>query len=133
MINGNDVYIAIGQSNSTAPFAFTKSNEIQVESEKIPVSSPDTGQWKAHMVGRMEWGFSVSWLFGNTTDIKNLLMAGNTYSITIYGRVGNVVTSLLQGTATCMTAKATLTRGNIANGLFSFDGNGALEEVTSAQ
>lgn len=126
MVNGNDIYIAIGLSNGTAPFACTKSNEIQVESEKIPISSPNTGQWKEHIVGRKEWGFTVSWLFGKPNDIKNLLMSGKDYTITVYGLEGSNVTPLLQGKATCMTAKATLTRGNIANGSFSFDGNGEL-------
>ena len=128
MVNGNNIYIAIGTSGGTAPFACTKSNEIQVESEKITISSPNTGQWKEHIVGRKEWGFTVSWLFGNTTDIKNLLMIGNDYTITVYGRVGSAITPMLQGTATCMTAKATLTRGNLAQGSFSFDGNGPLIE-----
>ena len=133
MVNGNDIYIAIGTSGGTAPFALTKSNEIQVEPEKIPTSSPNTGSWKTHIVGRKGWGFTVSWLFGSITDITNLLMSGNDYAITVYGRVGSTITPLLQGTATCMLAKATLTRGNLAQGSFSFDGNGPLTEVTQSE
>ena len=117
MINGNDLYIAIGE-NEDAPFAWTKSNDIQTNAEKIPISSPTTGEWKEHIIGRCEWGFTVNWLFGNLADINNLLMVGKSYAITIYGRNGSTLTPLLKGTASCMTAKTNLTRGSIANGTF---------------
>ena len=127
MIKGNDIFISL--DSTLAPFAATRKNDIQTSAEKIPVSSPYTGKWERHIVGRKKWSFTVSWLVGNPESIKNLLMAGNSYVITIIHRDGNTSTSLLTGTATCLKAEIVNSCGKLAQGTFSFDGNGALEEV----
>lgn len=124
MVNGNNIFISL-DSNS-APFAATRANEIQVGATKIPISSPNTGEWEEHIVGRKKWGFSINSLVTTLDDIRKVLIVGNTYTITVYGREGSSVTALLQGRATCLDAKAGLTRGNLATGFFSFEGNGHL-------
>lgn len=124
MVNGNNIFISL--DGQTAPFAATKANEIQVDAEKIPISSPLTGEWEQHIVGRKKWSFSINSLVTALADIKQLLMVGSKYTITVLGRSGNDTAVILQGRATCMSARAGLTRGNLANGSFSFDGDGPL-------
>lgn len=124
MINGNNIFISVDEHS--APFAATKANEIQVGAEKIPISSPMTGDWEEHIVGRKRWGFSINSLVTTLDDIRKVLIVGNTYTITVYGREGSTVTAKLQGRATCLEARAGMTRGSLATGSFSFDGNGML-------
>lgn len=123
-MNGNDIFISL--DSTSTPFAATRSNEIQVNGEKRTVSSPNTGDWEEHVAGRKKWSFSVNWLVGDTEKIRNLLMAGQSYNIRVYSRTGSTKTLQLQGRASCLSAKVTLTKGNIANGSFSFEGNGPL-------
>ena len=123
-MNGNDIFISL--DGTSTPFAATKSNEIQVDVESKPVSSPNNGDWEEHIAVRKKWGFSVNWLVGDITKIENLLMVGNTYNIRVYSRSGNTKTLQLQGRASCLSAKVTSTKGSLANGSFSFDGNGPL-------
>lgn len=124
MVNGNNIFISL--DGTSTPFAATRSNEIQVESEKIPISSPNTGDWEEHIIGKKKWGFSVNWLIGDADKIKNLLMVGQTYTISVYGRAEGTTQLLLKGKAICLSARVTLTKGSIANGSFSFEGNGLL-------
>lgn len=124
MVNGGNIFISL--SGTSTPFAATRSNEIQVDSDKIPISSPNTGDWEEHILGKKKWVFSVNWLIGDADKIKKLLIVGQEYNISVYGRAGGTTTTLLQGRATCLSAKVTLTKGSIANGSFSFEGNGLL-------
>lgn len=126
MVNGNDIFISL--DSQSQPFARTKSNEIQVNCGTIPTSSPSTGNWETCMADRNSWQFTVSWLVGNPAEIKNLLKVGKEYTITVYGRYQNENTPHLWGKAICTQAKATLTKGNLANGTFSFRGNGELTD-----
>lgn len=126
MVNGNNIFISLDEYS--APFACTKSNDIDTECNVIEVSSPTTGEWEENIAGRKKWGFSVSWLVGSSTDIKNLLMVGNTYNITVISRGSSANSSVLTGSALCTAAKVTLTKGSIANGTFTFKGTGPLAE-----
>ena len=126
MGQGNNIFIAL--SSSSAPFAATKSNIINCGCQKIPITSPNNGDWEKHVVGRKNWRFSISSLVSNVTDIKKLLMIGQSYTIYVCSRSGSNITVQLQGTATCMQAEFDATRGKIAYGNFSFDGNGELAE-----
>lgn len=126
MIHGDNIFISLDSYSS--PFACTKVNEIDTGSKAIEVSSPDTGEWEENIAGRKNWAFSVSWLVGNTNDIKNLLFAGNTYTITVYSRGSSANSAILTGKALCTAAKVTSAKGSIANGSFSFKGTGPLAE-----
>lgn len=127
MINGNNIFISLDEYS--VPFAATKNDSFQTEIELIEKSSPTQGEWREYVKGRKDWGFSSSWLVGNFIDIQNLLMIGNTYTISVYGRINGNPVKLLQGSAICKNAKADSPRGNLANGSFAFQGNGALEAV----
>ena len=124
---GNNIFISL--DGNSAPFAGTKSNEIQTECETIEISSPNTGEWKQYITSRKEWNFTISWLVGNVGSIQNLLDSGQTYVITIYGRDDGVLIPLLQGSAICKSAKVTASLGDLVKGSFSFLGNGPLEAV----
>ena len=129
MVNGNNIFISLDSSATTTPFAATRTNEIQSECKTIEISSPTIGDWRHFITGRKEWSFTVGWLIGAASNVTQLLNVGTSYTITICGRSGSTSTALLQGSAILKTCKVTATRGNLAQGSFSFVGNGALEEV----
>ena len=125
-LNGNNIFISLDEN--AAPFAMTRSNEIQTECGIIEVSGPDTGDWDDCLSGRKKWSFTVNYLYGDADSIANLLMSGNTYNISIYSRLPNVQLRL-SGTAICQAVKVSATIGNLVQGSFSFKGKGPLNPV----
>lgn len=126
---GNNIFIVIG--SATTPIAGTKSNEIQTGVEVIPVSSPNSNQWRENKAGWKEWSFTVGWLVAASTDasgtkLQNLLDIGTTYTINVCERNEGNTSVILTGTAICKQAKITSTWGNLAQGSFQFVGSGPL-------
>lgn len=126
---GNNIFISIG--SATTPIAGTKANEIQTDVEAIPVSSPNSGQWRENKAGWKEWSFTVGWLVATAsaatgTKLANLLDIGTTYTIKVCERNGSTTSVILTGTALCKQAKVTSTWGNLAQGSFQFLGSGPL-------
>ena len=58
--------------------------------------------------------------------MAKLLQVGQSFAIQLVGREGTSVSTLLTGTATLKTCRITATIGNLVQGSFQFDGNGAL-------
>ena len=121
MEKGNNILILI----DGAAVAGTRANEIQVGGELIEIASPDTGQWRAFIAGRKEWGFTSGWLVTTHADIKRLLWQGRTVTVRIIGRGDSTG---LTGTAIVQQCALTSSVGNLAQGSFSFKGSGPLEE-----
>lgn len=128
--NGNDiiVYKMVGQ-NWTA-IAATRSDEVTVDGEVIPIASDNANDqgWTRNIAGRKSWSLNVSWLVTAVSDIEQVLLVGTRIKLHIGARGGYSGSSGgLTGFAIVKTAKATMTRGSLANGTFAFVGDGALE------
>lgn len=128
-MNGNNILIY----SDGAVIAGTRSNEVQVETESIEISSPTSGQWREYTTGRSGWSVNVNYLVAAGTDVAALLTTGTTYDIVIVTRSGSTVTQRLQGTAMLKTCRITATRGNLIQGTFSFLGHGELAEVVEVE
>lgn len=120
-INGNNILIYKG---GTA-IAGVKSNEIQVGCETIEVSSPSTGAWRQYIAGRKEWSVNVGYLVLATSNVRDLLNVGTTYTLAFKER-GAADSAGVSGSAILTTCKITAIRGNLVQGSFQFTGTGAL-------
>lgn len=118
--HGDTLYISITSTGEV--IAGTKSNEIQNQCDLLEKSTDTSTQWKEFMAGRKEWSFTVGMLISSTSSLDQLLMVGNSYTITL--RRGNAV--LRTGTAICQQCKITATKGSLVQGSFTFKGSGAL-------
>lgn len=128
--NGNDiiVYKMVGQ-NWTA-IAATRSDEVTVDGEVIPIASDNANDqgWTRNIAGRKSWSLNVSWLVTEAANIEQVLLVGTRIKLHIGARGGySGASGGLTGFAIVKTAKATMTRGALANGTFAFVGDGALE------
>ena len=128
MLKGNDIYVMMnGQA-----IAGSRSDELTVGCETIPISSPDTGQWEAAIAGRKSWSLSVGFLLFNANYMtRRANSVGEKVTIRIMPRVGTEHESdyELVGDAIITNFKVTATRGNLAQGTFQFQGTGPLEMV----
>lgn len=123
MLKGNDIIIML----DGVAIAATKSDEIQVGCETIPISSPSSGDWTAAIAGRKSWSITVGFLItGMPKVFDGIDMVGTNVSLRIKYRSGTVWE---EGSAICTTFKVTATRGNLAQGSFAFQGNGPLQMV----
>ena len=121
MMNGKEIIILV---DGDAIFG-TKSDEIQVGCETIPISSPSNGKWTAAIAGRKSWAITVGFLVSAPTKIYSAVdMVGTRVIMRIKYRTGTV---WLEGMAICTTFKVTATKGNLVQGSFAFQGTGPLQ------
>jgi len=124
--NGNDIIIL---RNSTA-IAGTRTDKVNTNADLMEVASSTTGQWKEYIAGRKDWSVNVSWLVVADSDMLDLLSIGTTYTLQIGGRSATNANTLT-GSAILKVCEVVSTRGNIAQGSFSFQGTGALAPVST--
>lgn len=122
MIKGNDIIIF---ENGVA-VAASRSCETQTETEAREVSSPYSGKWRDYRDGRSGWSVNLSFLVGNLVD--KLLHNGKRIHMIIGRRDenGELTDDYVEGDALCTLARVTGTRGNMAQGSWSFIGCGEL-------
>ena len=118
---GNNIIVLMG---GTA-IAGTKSDELKVDCETIEIASATDQGWVHYLAGRKSWSLNVGWLLLANTDVRKALQVGSSVTIKFKGR-GATDASGLSGSAIIKTCKITAVRGNIAQGSFSFVGNGPL-------
>ena len=125
-MNGNNVYISIGDGTSASIIAGTKVNEIQTECETIEISGPNIGKWRKHIAKRKEWSMSANYLVTEFAEIQGILQSGTEVGIIVVEREGTSASILLQGSAIVKQGKQSFTRGKLAQGSWKFIGNGPL-------
>lgn len=115
---GNNIIVTMG---GTA-IAGTKTDHIQCGADLIEISSPSSGDWKQYVSGRKEWSVTTGFLLLANTDVSKLLTVGTRVQLVIKERNSTGVT----GYAYIKTCEINANRENIANGTFTFVGDGAL-------
>jgi len=122
MIHGGKIIVAIGNT----AIAASKSCDIETACEAIPVSSPltpsSTGKWRRLIAGQKSWMVSVSNLVIGVDDL--LLEVGTEVTLKIYDADNQ--SDYVTGSALCTAAHITATWGNLAQGAWTFEGNGEL-------
>lgn len=126
---GNNIIVYWKIGNNWTAIAATRSNEISVSSEKIEISDPSQGSWRKFISGRKEWSLTVNFLVMNIgsgdASVQDLIKVGNTYDVQFSTNDANR-TGGVAGSAILTQAKITATRGNLAQGSFTFEGISAL-------
>lgn len=118
-VKGNNIII---QRDGMA-IAGVKSQDVTSSADTIEKSSATQQSWREYVTGRKDWNLSVSYLVLNSANAADLLTVGTTYQLSECDRDGNV---LVTGSAILTQCRQTSTRGNIAQGSFSFKGTGPL-------
>ena len=120
-MNGNEIIILV---DGDAIFG-TKSDELQVGCEAIPISSKTTGDWTDVIAGRKSWALTTGFLIADTPSLFDCIdMAGMYVILRIKHRTGTV---WYEGTALCTQFRVTATKGNLLAGSFAFQGKGKLQ------
>lgn len=122
MINGNQILV---YKNNVA-IACCKSSELITSAGKIEISSATESMWREFLANRREWKVTANYLVYDEEGTNDMMQVGNTYTLSIRDRSGNIY---LQGSAILTTCKQTYTRGSLVQGSFQFQGTGELVSV----
>jgi predicted secreted protein len=125
ILQGKNLIIVVNSS----VIAAAKSCTLNVDCEKIKVSSPTDGQWEHVIAGMKSWSISTSHLVkadtASDTPIRDAVArVGQTYTIRV--QVNGLTHDLLTGSALCHTFQVTAINGNLMQGSFKFTGSGPL-------
>ena len=125
ILQGKNLIIVVNSS----VIAAAKSCTLNVDCEKIKVSSPTDGQWEHVIAGMKSWSLSTSHLVKadreSDTPIRDAVArVGQTYTIRV--QVNGLTHDLLTGSAICHAFQVTATKGNLMQGSFKFTGSGPL-------
>ena len=124
--NGNNIIVSIYQNNAWTAIAGTKSDDLQVNGEKIEISSATDAQWRHFIMGRMSWSLNVSWLVSAVADIRKVLLVNSRVQLRIGARDYSASTGI-KGYALITDATIRATKGNLCQGSFVFSGDGPLQ------
>lgn len=125
-MNGNNIYISIGDGNGMTIIAGTKTDKIQVVSEMIEVASPNTADWREFISGRKEWSFSTGYLVLSSEHVTDILKTGMEVLVQVVSREGAATVVILEGRALIQLGEQNFTRGSLSQGSFQFRGIGPL-------
>lgn len=132
MTHSNDIVVYLGNT----AIAATRSNEMRRSADLIEKRSPATGSEKEYVAGMKSWSVSTSFLVPSLgTALDGLLAVGTTYTLT-FGAARQTPTQSsplvgLQGTAILKECVITASLPNLVQGSFTFQGTGALTNITA--
>ncbi|MEE1004877.1 MAG: phage tail tube protein [Bacteroidaceae bacterium] len=130
---GNNVFITVGEGGGARIIAGTRTNEIKTAAETIPISSIFGGRWKENMAGRCSWSISTGFLVLATEDVKQLLKVGQHVKISVMSREKETLRAHLIGDAIITEANMSFATSKLAQGNFSFLGNGPLQDPSNPE
>lgn len=105
------------------PVAGCKSDELNTDCQMIEISSAVQAVWREYISGRKGWSITSNYLLTTSANIRDLLKVGDEVTIRAAGPNGS---GAVTGSAIVETCRVTASIGSLAQGVFTFRGNGAL-------
>ena len=121
-MTGKDIKLILTLNETAIASTRIRSDEIDTSADTIEKASSEQQEWKEFIAGRKEWSLQVGYLVLASSQVSQLLYAGQTFGVTF--KQGS--TTLLTGTALMTQVKQSYTIGAICKGSFSLKGTGAL-------
>lgn len=128
-MTGKDITLILSQNGTALASTRIRTNDIQTKTDIIERSSATQQTWREYIAGRKEWNLTVGYLILASTQVKDLLMVGQTFDVTMTATNG-VSSDSITGQAILEHVKQTGNISNLAQGSFSFKGSGPLTEVS---
>lgn len=123
-MTGKDIIVILSQNGTPMASTAIKSDDIQTQANVIEKASATQQGWEEVIAGRKRWTLNVSYLVMAAAKLRDVLMVGQTFDVTLRHRTENVT---LTGQAILTDCKQTHTVGSLAQGSFTFRGNGPLQ------
>lgn len=124
-MTGKEITVIISQDGTALASTRIKSSDLVNKCDTIEKASSTQHLWKEYVAGRREWDINVGYLVLEKSQIRNVLMIGQTFNLT-FKAVEGASEETLTGSAILTTADVRATIGSLARGTFSFKGTGPL-------
>ena len=82
-MTGKDITLVLSQNGTALASTRIRSNDIQTKADIIERSSATQQSWREFIAGRNEWSLTVGYLVLASSQVKDLLMVGQTFDITM--------------------------------------------------
>ena len=124
-MTGKDLIGILSQGGTALASTKVRSQDIRTHCNVIETASSTQQEWEESVPGRKSWTLTVNYLMLAATQVRNLLYVGQTFDITVRD-ANNTSGGSVTGKAIVTDVSGVATVGNLAQGSFSFKGNGAL-------
>lgn len=121
-MKGNDLIITAG-----SVIYASKTCDVATDVDTKETASPTSATWRTYLAGRKGWTVSVGYLVADNKWSDDLLHVGQTVTLQFKNRGDS--TASMSGTAIVTQCRVTATRGNLAQGSFTFLGTGELSKT----
>lgn len=121
-MTGKDIIVTFAQNGTALAATAIKSDDLTTKSDIIEKASATNQTWREYISGRKEWSLSTNYLVLASAKIRDVLLIGQTYDVTITS--GDVS---MTGQAILTDAKQSYNIGALAKGSFAFRGTGPLQ------
>ena len=122
-MTGKDIIVVFSQNGTALADTAIKSDSIKVNADVIEKASATQQAWKEYIAGRNGWTLSTGYLVLASAKIRDVLMVGQTFDVTVRPTTGNTT---LTGKAIMTDCEQVYNLGNLIKGTFSFQGTGPL-------
>lgn len=123
-MTSKDIILVLSQNDVVVASTAIRSQDIKTSCGTIEKASATQQDWEEHISGRKRWSLTASYLLLTAPKIKDLLMVGQTFDVTVQKVNDN--TNKVSGTAILTEVAHSAAVGNLAKGSFSFMGTGPL-------
>ena len=123
-MTGKDVIVVLSQNSVVMASTKIKSQEITAQCGVIERASATQQSWVEVVAGRKSWSLKVNYLVLTGSQVKDVLKVGEMFDITMQESGSN--TNKVSGKALLNAVSGSYAVGNLAQGGFTFTGNGSL-------
>ena len=106
-----------------------KSSDIKTQCQSMEKASATQQDWVELVAGRRSWHVTLNYLVLAKTQIKDLLLTGQMFDVTIRDK-DSTAGCILTGKALMTVVGQVASVGNLAQASFQLDGSGPLAEPT---
>ncbi|MCR5366536.1 MAG: hypothetical protein K6E67_10390 [Prevotella sp.] len=123
-MTGKDVILVLSQDGVALASTKIRSQSIKTQCATIEKASSTQQEWAEVIGGRKSWSLTVRYLVLAGSQVMDVLKVGQMFDVTMKEDGSNV--NMVSGTALLSGVDGEYSVGNLAQGTFTFTGNGAL-------
>ena len=123
-MTGKDIIVTLSQNSVVMASTKIKSHEITSQCGVIEKASSTQQNWVEVVAGRNSWSLKINYLVLTGSQVRDVLKVGEMFDITMQESGSN--TNKVSGKALLNAVTGSYAVGNLAQGSFTFTGNGAL-------
>jgi hypothetical protein len=126
-MTGKDVILVLSQGGTVLASTKIKSQSIKAQCGVIEKASANQQDWVEVIAGRKSWSLTVRYLVLTGAQVMDVLRVGQMFDVTMQENAEDTANKVT-GRALLNGVDGEYSVGNLAHGVFTFTGSGALAQ-----